>query len=377
MPGRSLRVVTLLLVAAVLGCSTAPPPSPVVTQPPVPAEFVPWPDIVWKVADLPRRPLVPTGERIVSVTATPAAFVAVGYREVDTVRDGVVWRSPDGERWNTIDVPGFDGIELVDIAPAPGGFAALGVTSGAEGDRPSSVVFGSADGATWQRLPALPSAADTYPTAVAGGPDGVIVIADAAGGGEAAWRAADGRSFEQLTLRGPAAAGLIDPQAVADGFVALPGDGGTPTLLRSADGLTWTGRPIDATSTIPGIHVIVGRWGSVVQGMGSAGCGAACPVEFVAWWSGDGDRWGRLAVDSPLTNGTSIVVAAGDHGLLAIDGADGWSSPDGWAWRSLPEPGDGSVTIDDAVVRGDMIVAVGAEFGEEDGTSSGRILVAR
>jgi hypothetical protein len=238
-------------------------------------------------------------------------------------------------------------------------------------------VFGSVDGSRWQRLPALPSAADTYPRALAGGPGGVIVIADAAGGGETAWRAGDGRSFQRLMLTGPAAAGLIDPQGVASGFVALDGGGGTPTLLRSADGSTWTGTPIDVTSTIPGIHVVVGRWGSVVQGMGSAGCGAACPVEFVAWWSGDGARWGRLAADSPLTNGTSIVVAAGDHGLLAIDGADAWSSPDGWAWRSLPEPGDGSVTIDDAVVRGDMIVAVGAEFGEEDGTSAGRILVAR
>jgi hypothetical protein len=377
MPARSLRVVTLLLVPVVLGCATAPPPPPSVTQPPVPAEFVPWPDIVWQVADLPMRPLQMTGERVVSVTATPAALVAVGYRDIDTVRDGMVWRSTDGERWDPIDAAIFDGIELVDVAPAPGGFAALGVTSGANEDHPTSVVFGSADGAAWQRLPASPSAFDTYPRAVAGGPDGVIVIADAAGGGEAVWRAADGRSFQRLMLTGPAAVGLIDPQAVADGFVALMGGGSTPTLLRSVDGATWTGTPIEPRSTIPGIHVIIGRWGSVVQGMGSAGCGAACPVEFVAWWSGDDDRWGRLPADSPLTNGTSIVVAAGDHGLLAIDGADAWSSPDGWAWRSLPEPGDGSVTIDDAVVRDDMIIAVGAEFGEEDGTSAGRILVAR
>jgi hypothetical protein len=69
-------------------------------------------------------------------------------------------------------------------------------------------------------------------------------------------------------------------------------------------------------------------------------------------------------------------VPAGDHGLLAITGADAWSSPDGWAWRTLPEPGDGAVGVDDAVVRGDVIVAVGAE-NAEDGSSVGRILVAR
>jgi hypothetical protein len=64
------------------------------------------------------------------------------------------------------------------------------------------------------------------------------------------------------------------------------------------------------------------------------------------------------------------------HGLLAIDGASAWSSPDGWAWRPLPAPGDGSMLVADAVVDGDVVVAVGAVYGD-DGISRSAIAVAK
>jgi hypothetical protein len=289
----------------------------------------------------------------------------------------LVWRSDDGETWEAIDDPVFDRVELVDVAPAPTGFVALGVeTASGEEDHPTSVAFHSDDGSEWQRLAPLTASGDTYPVAIAGGPHGAIAVADDTGGGEAVWRAADGRSFQRVTLGGPAAGGLVDPQGVADGFAALAGSAETPTLLRSADGVSWTASPIDPAPNATGTKVVVGRWGTIVQAMGSGDCQAPCPARFFAWWSVGGGRWGALPADAPSSNGVSIVVPAGVHGVLAIDGADAWSSPDGWAWRPLPEPGDGSVAIDDAVVRGDVIVAVGTE-GSEDGSSVGRILVAR
>jgi hypothetical protein len=49
----------------------------------------------------------------------------------------------------------------------------------------------------------------------------------------------------------------------------------------------------------------------------------------------------------------SIVVPAGDHGIIAIDGASAWASPNGWGWQPLPEPSDGSMVVFDAVVKGD------------------------
>jgi hypothetical protein len=378
MPGRSLRVVTLLLAPAILGCAPAPSPSPPVTPPPVPADFVPFPDLVWEVADLPPRPNQATGEEVSAISATDAMFVAVGYREAAGVRDGIVWRSTDGQDWAAIAPPLFAGVELIDVTPAPGGFEAIGV-AGTDGDpdHPAAAIFQSSDGSSWQPLPALSSTGDTYPVAIAGGPAGVIAVADDVAGGLAVWRAADGRDFQRVALAGPAAEGLVDPQAVADGFVALGADSGPPTLLSSPDGMAWTASPIDPTSNATGTDVVVGRWGTVVQAMRPGECDSTCADEFFAWWSGRGDHWGALPDSSPLTNGTSLAVAAGAHGLVALDGADAWFSPDGWAWRSLPEPGDGTVTVDDAVVRGDTIVAVGAEFRDEDGSSQGRILVAK
>jgi hypothetical protein len=365
-----------MLASVLLGCAPAPSPSPPMTAPPIPADFVPWPDIVWQVAHLQPRPPGVSAERVVSVTATDAAIVAVGYRETNEVRDGIAWRSTDGDAWDVIDSPAFDGVELVDVAPAPNGFVALGVADTPDDvDHPTTVVFSSVDGSSWLRLPPLPATGDSSASSIAGGPAGVIALADAADGGQVVWRATDGRSFERVTLAGPAASGLIDPHGVSDGFVALTGSRGSPAMLRSKDGSTWTASPVEPASKVGVTRLTMARWGTIVQGMGAPGCAAPCPAGFFAWWSGDGVRWGALPAESPLTNGASIVVPAGDHGLLAIDGADAWSSPDGWAWRSLPEPGDGSVTIDDAVVRGDLIVAVGEE-AEDDGSSVGRILVA-
>ena len=80
--------------------------------------------------------------------------------------------------------------------------------------------------------------------------------------------------------------------------------------------------------------------------------------------------------DTPIGNGASIVVDAGQHGVVAIDGASAWASPNGWGWQPLPEPGDGSMAVFDAVVLGDVIVAVGA-IAAEDGTGRSAIVVAK
>jgi hypothetical protein len=380
MRGRSLRVGTWLLASVLSGCAPAPSPSPPVTPPPIPADFVPWHDIVWKLADLHPRPLDVSNEHVAAVTATDAAIVAVGYREIDEVRDGIVWRSTDGTVWDVIDDAVFDRVELVDIAPAPGGFVALGVEpGGAATDHPTVVVFRSPDGASWLRLPPLAATGDAFPGSVAGGADGVLAVGSDASGAPAVWRAPDGRSFRRVDLGGPAVDGLIDPHVTGDGFVALGPSTLPPTMLRSSDGTSWSASSIDARPDTQATKLVVGRWGMVVQGVVPPQCGgqsAPCPDDYIAWWSHDGRAWEQIpAVDAPSVNGVSLLVPAGVHGLLAIDGADAWSSPDGWAWRSLPEPGDGSVSIDDAVVRGDLIVAVGEEVGD-DGSSVGRILTA-
>jgi len=378
MRGRSLRVGTWLLLSALSGCAPSPSPAPSLTPPPIPAEFVPWPDIVWQIADLPLRPLELSAERVLAVIATDIGFVAVGYREIDAIRDGTIWWSADGETWEISDAALLDGVELVDVSPAPGGLVALGVDSA--GDRPQALLFHSTDGRAWERLAAPAGGVDTYPSSLAGDDAAVLASGIDVDGGAVVWRSVGGRSFERLPVAGVASRAVLTPRVVAGGYVALGSAGEPPILLRSTDGTSWTSAPIDGAPDVRGTGLVVGRWGLVAQGTWAPGCisTAPCAGQSIAWWSEDGTGWGRLPAEgSPVSNGASIVVPAGEHGLLAIDGANAWSSPDGWGWRSLPEPGDGSIVIDNAVVRGDTIVAVGAEYGEEDGSSVGRILVAR
>jgi hypothetical protein len=379
MPGRSLRVGMVLLAVGLAGCAPSPAPSPKITAPPLPADFVPWPDIVWTTVDLPARPAAAANEHVGAVAASDRGFVAVGYRETDDVRDGVAWSSVDGVRWTVSADPVFKGIELDDVAASPTGFVALGVSS-PDGEHPTAVVLGSDDGKAWHRLVPLPTTGDTYPGAIAGGTAGVVVVGSDADGAIAAWRSADGRTFQRVTLSGPAGDGLIDPHAVASGFIALGTQDGAPALLRSTDGTTWAATPIDPRTDADASNIVEGRWGIVAQGVVSPDCQDtdACAQTNAAWWSADGDRWAVLpGADSPVVDGVSLLVPAGNHGLLAIDGADAWTSPDGWAWRSLPEPGDGSIDVDDAVVRGDTIVAVGSQPSDAGDTSDGRIIVGR
>jgi hypothetical protein len=376
MRGRWLCGVTVL-VSALLGCAPAPAPSPSITPPPTPIDFAPWPDIVWRMTDLPPRPLEITVERVVAVTATADSFVAVGYREINGVRDGVVWRSTDGQMWEAVDDDVFTGVELLDVSPAPGGVVAIGVAS--EAGPPQAIAFHLTDDHVWERLAPLPGGVGTFPTALGGDETAVLVAAADVDGKPVLWRSVDGRSFERLPVGTVARDAVMTPRIVSGGYVALGSAGGPPILLRSTDGASWTATPIDGAPDVVGTRLEIGRWGWIVQGLWAPGCGppASCAGQPLAWWSGDGAAWGRLPGEgSPLSTGASIVVPAADHGLVAVDGASAWSSPDGWAWRPLPEPGDGSVSVDDAVVRGDVIVAVGAEYGE-DGSSVGRILVAK
>jgi hypothetical protein len=384
MRGRWLRLWCWLIASAVLGCAPAPSPTPALTPPPVPVDVVPWPDIVWSTADGVtggQADDADGGEMVAAVVAGAEGFVAVGYRENDGVRDGLIWFSGDGVSWMSVEPRGaLDAVEMVDVAQSPEGFVALGIGSlGAAAERPLAVFLRSRDGRSWDRLGPVPGSADTYPAWLAGDADGVVAAGTDADGAPAVWRSPDGRSFERAAINAPADLSVIDPQATDDGYLALGGSGGPPVLLRSPDGVRWTGTQIDVAADVHAARLIPGKWGLVVQGAWAPTCAASasCPASAIGWWSLDGSRWGRLPGDgSPISNGGSIVVPAGVHGLLAIDGASAWASADGWAWRALPEPGDGSMLINDAVVLGNVIVAVGAVYSE-DGISRGSIVVAR
>ena len=384
MPGRWVLIGVSVLGLAIAGCGPGPSPIPSFSPPPgpvpVPSGAVePWTDLVWKAAVVPDGPFEGDDERFTGVAAGPAGFVAIGYRERGPDRHGIVRRSATGGAWEAVDVGGlFDFVEPLDIEAGPDGFVVLGVRSGGPvGDHSQTMIFRSTDGEDWVGVPPLPGALDTFPYWMAAGDAGVIASAYGSEGAPLVWVADDGLSFERADPRGDGILGVVDPEAVPGGFTALGLDGGAPRFQRSRDGIEWTWSVIDAGSDLVATDLVVGRSGYVVQGIHAPGCGpfASCPGTPVAWWSADGNVWGRVPDDgSPAANGGSVVASAGDHGFIAIDGSSAWWSPDGWHWRPLPEPGDGQIAVTDAAVRGEVIVAVGEE-AFEDGSVVGRILV--
>jgi hypothetical protein len=378
---RGRRFATWAIASVVLACAPAPSPTPSTSAPPVPAEVVPWPDIEWTQIEGVASDDPGEGEQAVAVTFGPAGFVAVGYREGETSRDGLAWFSADGRAWTRVaadDV--FAGVELLDVAAAPGGFIGLGMAiKEAAAERPHAVFFRSTDGQRWERLADVPGADDTYPTWLTGDENGVVATGADLEGRTVLWRSADGRRFDKVAFDVPVADELTDPQLSPEGIVTLGSGNRPPLLLRSSDARTWTDAPIDPAPETKATRLVRGEWGYLVQGLWDPGCDAAtteCEQRPIGWWSPDGRTWTRLPDgDTPIGNGASILVAAGEHGVIAIDGASAWASPNGWGWQPLPEPSDGSMVVFDAVVAGDLIVAVGA-MSADDGTGRSAILVA-
>ena len=344
--------------------------------------MVPWPDIAWSAVDGVAAAEPGLGEQAVAVTVGSTGFVAVGYRETEDARVGLIWSSVDGTTWSVAGPAGtFDDVEMLDVSAAPGGYVALALgTLGAAAERPHPVFFRSPDGETWERLTDVPGSDGAYPMAVTGGENGVVAVGSDATGRTVVWRSTDGKTFDNVLIDDPSIAALTDPQAMGDAYVALGSEDRPPVLLRSGDARAWTDSPIDQAPEAVASRLAAGEWGYLVQGLWDPGCeldDATCVPQPVGWGSPDGRSWSRLPdQDTPIGNGASIVVDAGEHGVVAIDGASAWASPNGWGWLPLPEPGDGSMAVFDAVVSGDVIVAVGA-IAAEDGTGRSAIVVAK
>ncbi len=379
---RGRRLAAWVIASLVLGCAPAPSPFPSPSPSPPAVDVVPWPDIAWSAVDGVAAAEPGLGEQAVAVTVGSTGFVAVGYRETEDARVGLIWSSVDGTTWSVAGPAGtFDDVEMLDVSAAPGGYVALALgTLGAAAERPHPVFFRSPDGETWERLTDVPGSDGAYPMAVTGGENGVVAVGSDATGRTVVWRSPDGKTFDNVLIDDPSIAALTDPQAMGDVYVALGSEDRPPVLLRSGDARAWTDSPIDQAPEAVASRLAAGEWGYLVQGLWDPGCeldDATCVPQPVGWGSPDGRSWSRLPdQDTPIGNGASIVVDAGEHGVVAIDGASAWASPNGWGWLPLPEPGDGSMAVFDAVVSGDVIVAVGA-IAAEDGTGRSAIVVAK
>ena len=90
-----------VIVAAVRGvCARRPRRAPSITPPPVPADLVPWPDIVWTAVDGLADGERGLGEQVIAVTVERRR-VRGGRLARDAVRraTALIWFSDDGQTW--------------------------------------------------------------------------------------------------------------------------------------------------------------------------------------------------------------------------------------------------------------------------------------
>ncbi len=328
----STRPPATLPVSSSVTAASAQPSSSDVYPPLLPA---PWNAITWSPTA--PDPWHGPGNRFVQhVVADGDGFVAVGY-ETGTKPHGVVWFSADGRTWQRVPDPTgtFEGARLSWVVEFGGVLVALGDTGSDPGAGPSAV-WTSSDGAmTWTPVPgATQTFAGLVVQGVTRGPSGFIAYAaDWQRTVFQTWISADGRVWEPDQTFPSTRSGSV--VGTARGYFAAV-DG---VEWLSADGRSWTRANGTNSDRLGGF--IPGADGLVASVEPESTC-LACfgPIMFATYrQSSDGINWVDLAGIGPFDG----KVGSGLGGQMTSDGSrivyvapSGriWVSQDGLAWHA-------------------------------------------
>ena len=365
-------VASVLVACAVVACGAE---RPAVTAPPVLAGSAPWPSLRWQEGgsepDDQRR-----GQEVAGVAHGRAGFVSVAFDTDGPPTAGVIRWSADGLAWRRVGPDAMlADVDLVDVAATDERYVAVG-TKGGEPDlgRPSEVVvLTSEDGRAWGVAPPLPGLATGYAGSIVAGPMGFVLLGHDTSGSPAAWSSPNGLDWTWIEDgdAGPPSAVAADPHR--GGWIGLAANVARPVALHSADGVSWTAAPIDDSDDRRAHDVTPGPGGYLVVGdEGTCGPFSSCGGRSVGWWSGDGVGWGRLPEDSPIGAGGVVLASHPERGYLAMGSSGTWTSPDGWTWT--PAEGPVGQQVDDVLIAGDTIVAVGTSY-RQDGSNDAWIVV--
>jgi hypothetical protein len=290
----------------------------------------------------------------VGVAAGPDSLVAVGKMVCQEQRNGFsrcwgqAWTSRDGTAWSAVDArtagidlgfnrPTTSGPELglVGVAYGPGGFVAFGRAQATPKGPQGSAAWRSADGTSWQRV----ETADAFPAAtrlrtILGTTDGYLlggVIYDKRAPHAAIWSSPDGATW-----------------TLAHGRDAFDIGGYINTLEDPASGgvnaFAVYPAPADESRSLAQGAVAVGEacMGSIDRSIWSFN--GACWGQL--WRSPDGVTWRKG--DMPQTFGTALAVAtSGDR--VVVGAPICWDCPsamlvsdDATTWRvAYGSPVDG------------------------------------
>ena len=308
--------------------------------------------------------------------------------------DAAVWTSVDGITWNRVthDEEVFGGANsqtMWDVAVADFGLVAVGWDGqGILTDSPDvdAAIWTSVDGDTWLRVPHDEEVfGGAWITSVTAGGPGLVAVGGTDGyftdGDAVVWTSADGITWSRVphdeeVFGGEEAQVINDVTVGGPGLVAVGHDGGigpwdnnadtTAAVWTSVDGANWTRVPHDETVFGTGgnpsmLAVTAGGPGLVAVGADYAGLS-----ETPVWTSPDGITWTRVP-DDETVRGSMTSVAAGASGLVAVGAqATVWTSVDGITWSRVPNDDAifGSDWVFTVTVGGPGLVAVGHDSGD-------------
>lgn len=311
------------------------------------------------------------------VVAAGSGFALVGYGVGEQDPPGFIVRgTTDGQTWTRVSA-GQAAPTFTALASGPLGWIAT--SDEMAGAERRTVIWFSADGIAWQRVPdqagiaaANLSGAETNPVAAGGAGFAIVGQVTESGSSVAAvWISPDGRTWnEAQPLHGLDIERIVPTDG---GFVAASGGccGGTATAALSADGHVWrdlttdAGAPFSPDSSAAlmtsvrstlvvvraggggAVEVYAGDLGNAGDGVGiawrhdpatdsvfagagistaTAGPGGALILGFdrrtlapIAWTSSDGLRWARHALGADrLDGGVPTLAAVGGTGAAPV-----------------------------------------------------------
>jgi hypothetical protein len=269
----------------------------------------PWSSIRW--IDAGRLPLGPAE---VTVRGWSGGYVALeqspgsddeGNELPVTIRtaasaDGLQWSAP-----TTLET-GFKGqIAISTVVEGPRGLLALAYPYGdtCGGTEPVVAMWGSRDGAKWERIPMPKAFGSNAVETISGGGAGFIALGHKSGSSTSAiWTSQDGRGWTARKL-----------PTVSSGTLVL-----------------------DSAASFAGGFVLAGAV------LGEDGCGGPAHIRPAVWFSPDGGSWTRTTLPGALTDPNSAMKLRASPGRVVVmqipsgdaKTAPSWATTDGRTWSA-------------------------------------------
>jgi hypothetical protein len=282
-----------------------------------------------EASGLPGASTIPGSSTVPGASVVPAGSAAPV--DVEAIR----WKqSKPGKGFG----PRDGSLVILDMAVNDAGrFLMVGIDKDRSPKR-KAAIFGSDDGVKWTRLkgsiPKLSGAGTIVAT-----DDGFLIGGDI-DSTTALLLHSDGATIlpADTASATPPTGPLNDIVRSPSGFVASGADGtGVPTMWSSADGMSWTGTPIDGAQYV-GSVAVTDSGTAVVAGPQVDANGSRRPV---TWSSTDGATWTPTPLPVPPGDWGWVDMDRTPIGLVGIvHGADGYlvfRSTDGVAWTQSLE----------------------------------------